>query len=85
MSTQQPEPSFDGDDTATIADSDVIAYDAVVARIAAEHPAVPVADVEELVKSENEALTGGVPLVVPAAVLGGVEEVLARERSTSEP
>lgn len=76
MTSLDPSDRFPVADRATIAEADVVAYEAVVARLASEHPDVPVSEVEQLVLAETEAMTGGAPIAVPAAVFDGVTEVL---------
>lgn len=69
--------AFDGADSATVFDRDVVDFQAMVARLAVQHPGVPVARIQLMVILETEAMTGGVPVAVPAAVYDGVAELIA--------
>ncbi|WP_284232154.1 hypothetical protein [Arenivirga flava] len=59
-----------------MADTPAVAYEAVVAKLSAEHPELSVVEVEAMVQSENEAHLGGAPLVVPEEVVSNVEELI---------
>ncbi len=76
-SNHEPE-AFDGADSATVFDRDVVDFQAMVARLAARNPGVSVSRISTLVLQENEAMTGGVPVAVPALVFEGVQELLER-------
>ncbi len=69
--------SFDGGDSANVFERDVVDFQAMVARLSIRHPGVPVARIQTMVLLEAEAMTGGVPIAVPAAVYDGVAELIA--------
>ncbi len=69
---------FDAEDRDTVFERDVVDYQAMIARLAARNPGVAVSRIEMLVLHENEAITGGIPVAVPALVFEGVQELLER-------
>lgn len=85
MSTADNSSAYDDSDTATIADTNVVAYEAVIARLASEHPNASVAEIDEIVRSEHEAISGGRPIVLPLTVIAGVEERLDEQNENEAP
>ncbi len=69
---------FDAEDRDTVFERDVVDFQAMVARLSTRFPGVPVTRIQLLVLHENEAITGGVPVAVPAMVFEGVQELLER-------
>ncbi|ALX66158.1 hypothetical protein [Microbacterium sp. XT11] len=56
-----------------------VLYDDLVARLRDRFPGIPMARLEQIVLSENDAITGGRLHVVPAEVEAGADEMLQRE------
>ncbi len=76
MNTKPCDARFDADDVATVADNEVVALDAVIAKLAAEHPDLPISRIEAMILDEHDAQTGGAPVAVPCEVVDGVEELI---------
>jgi hypothetical protein len=70
--------AFDGADSANVFDRDVVDFQAMVARLSVQHPGVSVSRLHMMVIAETEAMTGGVPIAVPADVYDGVAELIAQ-------
>lgn len=73
-------PIIDTQQAAAEADRNVIQYPALIAQLVADHPTIPRSRIEELVMIEYDAITGGIPLVVPSIVLECVQEMMDRHR-----
>lgn len=70
---------FDAGDSATVFTHEVVDFQAMVARLSIEHPDVAVSRLQMMVILENDALTGGIPIAVPAVVYAGVAELIAQD------
>lgn len=55
---------------------EVVPFATVVSRLCVDYPSVSVTRIETILMREWEAFTAGRPLVVPAALEGGVREML---------
>ncbi len=62
---------------AEAADEPAVALPDLLARLGERHPDRSPEEILSTVLHENEAVTGGLPLVVPVVVEEGAEEVLA--------
>lgn len=69
--------AFDGADSANVFEQDVVDFQAMVARLSVRHPGVSVSRLQMMVIAETEAMTGGIPIAVPAGVYAGVAELIA--------
>ncbi len=76
MSEPDRDIAFDATDMAVVGQTKIVAFDAVVAHLAALHPNTPVTEIDDIVRAEHDAVTGGRPIAVPTTVLDGVEERL---------
>ncbi|RKT33145.1 hypothetical protein DEU34_1735 [Microbacterium sp. AG1240] len=70
-----PAPSVD-DGHVVIEGVEVVPFATVVSRLCVDYPSVSVTRIETILMREWEAFTAGRPLVVPAALEGGVREML---------
>ncbi|MBE7955717.1 hypothetical protein ABTZ44_14115 [Microbacterium oxydans] len=62
-------------------DEKYIDYAALLERLEREFPTVPRDRIEQIIVAENDAITGGFLLIVPAGVATGAIEMLTRESS----
>ncbi|KKX99203.1 MULTISPECIES: hypothetical protein [Microbacterium] len=58
-----------------------IDYAALLERLERQFPTVPRDRIEQIIVAENDAITGGFLLIVPAGVATGAIEMLTRESS----
>lgn len=62
-------------------DEKYIDYAALLERLERQFPTVPRDRIEQIIVAENDAITGGFLLIVPAGVATGAIEMLTRESS----
>jgi hypothetical protein len=62
-------------------DEKYIDYAALLERLERQFPTVPRDRIEQIIVAENDAITGGFLLIVPAGVATGATEMLTRESS----
>ena len=60
-------------------DEKYIDYAALLERLERQFPTVPRDRIEQIIVAENDAITGGFLLIVPAGVATGAIEMLTRE------
>lgn len=65
----------------TLDDEKYIDYAALLERLERQFPTVPRDRIEQIIVAENDAITGGFLLIVPAGVATGAIEMLTRESS----
>ena len=64
-------------------DENYIGYAALLERLQRQFPTVSRDRIEQIIVAENDAITGGFLLVVPAEVATGAVEMLERETALS--
>lgn len=64
-------------------DENYIGYAALLERLQRQFPTVSRDRIEQIIVAENDAITGGFLIVVPAGVATGAIEMLMRESSAA--
>lgn len=64
----------------TLEEAGYILYSDMLGRLREQFPDVSTWRLEQIVTSENDAITGGLLRIVPAEVESGAREMLAREQ-----
>lgn len=62
-------------------DEEYIGYAALLERLQRQFPTISRDRIEQIMVAENDAITGGFLLIVPAGVATGAIEMLTREAS----
>lgn len=68
----------------TLQDAGYVLYADMLARLRERFPEVPLWRLEQVINTENDAVTGGILQIVPAEVESGSSEMLEREQRLAQ-